>query len=511
MAITAVAPPMQGPNNPSIANPNVPLEQDPNAALLAKSLAAGPTKVGDQTIGAPAVVSSGNAQTAANGLTNTVANTTSNLSAQANQPYDASTGKTWDPTSGSYSGPVSPLYQGNGSTPTPNAPPATPTGVTAIKQQDGSFTYTAADPNDANAVAQAGLLNTHATLISQIQAPLQTISQIQNGTYVLNAGEQAQLDSIKQMIQQQVDTQNKINNYELASQTQIGANAGGRYGGASVIAAHVDLMNTEAAKITDIQNKGAALLAQTEQAIKDKDFTQANDAFNAYQAAAKEQTDSITTMLKISTDAQTALNNQLKDQIAQQNADTANYKAQITFNKDNGITSQFYSYPGSSQVFDATTGKPVTQQEYLAAGGKPDFSSIQTINTAAGAQSADGKAYQDYLNTLPAGQKAVSFQEFLPILHPKSTSVTYNQAATDNQRQSSADVLSKWQQYKVIQGNGTVSSKDYKVAKQQWISNKVGTAAEFDAEFSGYIDQSGSNWKQDYGVSSLSPSSPSTP
>lgn len=65
---------------------------------------------------------------------------------------------------------------------------------------------------------------------------------------------------------------------------------------------------------------------------------------------------------------------------------------------------------------------------------------------------------------------------------------------------ASEEVRNTWKDQKYIQGNGKISSKDYKKTKAWWIQQGQGlSASSFDLQFSDLIDQSGKNWKVDYG------------
>lgn len=59
-------------------------------------------------------------------------------------------------------------------------------------------------------------------------------------------------------------------------------------------------------------------------------------------------------------------------------------------------------------------------------------------------------------------------------------------------------VLEKWQTEGYIQGNGKISSEDYKKAKAWWVSKNLSQSS-FDSQFNNLIDQSSDNWKLDYG------------
>ena len=365
-----------------------------------------------------AVVSSGNASTANAGNVATYNGIQSGITASANLPYDASTGKTWNSATGDYSGPVSPNYKGSSTSGTAgtqgNTPPASGMdGVTVQTNSDGSYTYTATDPTNTGAVAYAQLQNNNLQLKASVQPLLTKVASIANGTYVLSASEQSVLDNIQNQINQSVQTQQQANNMEMGAQSAWSSSVGAtRYGGNSSDLFTGDLATREGAKITDIQMKGASALATAKQAILDGDAKALNDAITQYSNFAKENSDNIMNLQKVTNDALTAANAALKAQVDQQNANTAAFKAQQQFNKDNGVTGQFYQYPGSSQVFNSQTGLPVSQQEYLAAGGKADFSSIQVLSNAPVLQGAEGQDYHDYLATLPAGQTAMGFSQF---------------------------------------------------------------------------------------------------
>lgn len=126
---------------------------------------------------------------------------------------------------------------------------------------------------------------------------------------------------------------------------------------------------------------------------------------------------------------------------------------------------QFYKYPDSSQVY-SSAGKTVDLATYKQLTGQtnvPDaqvkFNGIKTINGTTTTPSPTGKV------TTSSGKDAV---------------------------------LDKWSADQSIQGNGKISSTDYKAGKAWWISKGL-SAANFDTTFSYLIDQSGKNWKSDYG------------
>ncbi len=486
-----------------VQNPLAPAGTDPNAELLAKSLANGPTQVGNQTITPPAVVSSGNASTADNNNKSTYNGIQDNIAKNANVQFDPTNGKTWNQATGQYDGPVSPNFKGaSGTPPESNSSAKNPaTGnpnITAVTNPDGSFTYSPKDPNDTNQVYTAQLMNQNASYQATVKPLLDKVASIANGTYVLTPAEQAQLDAIQNTIKAAVSAQQQVNNFELGANNAWSSSVGGdRYGGNSSDLFRGDLVTRETQRITDIQLKGAATLAAAKQAILDNDAKGLNDAITQYQNFNKQNSDNITKLLGIANDAAIQAHNALQDKIDQQKANTESFKAQMTFNKDNNVTGQFYQYPGSSQVFSAQTGQPVTQAEYLAAGGKADYSSIQTLSNSPQLQSAAGKEYQDYLTTLPQGQKPLSFNDYQNAdanrkakIARSGAAVTYNQAKDQAQTQAASIIGTGLG--KKAGPDGYVSPSDYKAALKAWVSDGY-SAKDFNSQFANYINPADSN------------------
>jgi hypothetical protein len=130
---------------------------------------------------------------------------------------------------------------------------------------------------------------------------------------------------------------------------------------------------------------------------------------------------------------------------------------------------QFYKYPSSSQVYtsngttiDLATYKQLTNQTNVP-DDQVNFSGIKTIDQSSSS----------------------------PSLSPSPTTKYTVQSAYD-------EILSTWTENQYIQGNGKISSTDYKQAKSLWIQ-KGFTASKFDELFAPLIDTSGDSWKADYG------------
>lgn len=137
---------------------------------------------------------------------------------------------------------------------------------------------------------------------------------------------------------------------------------------------------------------------------------------------------------------------------------------------------QFYKYPTSSQVYtskgtavDLKTYKQLTGQSAVP-DANVNFSGIKTINqTSPTSTGSTGKAGQ-------------------PGYDANGKKYTVSSA--------SQEIKNIWKGG-YIQGNGKISSSDYKNGKAWWISQGL-SAATFDTTFVNLIDQSSKSWKSDY-------------
>lgn len=74
-------------------------------------------------------------------------------------------------------------------------------------------------------------------------------------------------------------------------------------------------------------------------------------------------------------------------------------------------------------------------------------------------------------------------------------------STTSNVETQYNDLINYWKEAGIIQGNGTISSIDYKRAKAAWLLQGKGfTEAQFDDLFAEFVDSSGENWRKDYGL-----------
>lgn len=155
--------------------------------------------------------------------------------------------------------------------------------------------------------------------------------------------------------------------------------------------------------------------------------------------------------------------------------------------------------------YDSLTPDQQTQIRVLELQAGLPAGTTAAISTAAGngkvlttttRQEANGNAYYDSLIQAPDGSmKVVSIfkgKEKLPANSNTEKTITIKDATNQINTQWKAGY---------IQGNGKISSTDYRKAKQWWIGEGL-NASTFDTQFNDLIDKSSDNWKEDYGYSS---------
>lgn len=184
----------------------------------------------------------------------------------------------------------------------------------------------------------------------------------------------------------------------------------------------------------------------------------------------------------------------LSDLTAQQQQQQQTQQLAQQFAFENRITAPFYDIGGT--VFRTSDRAPAhTPEEYIAMGGKGDFSDVQKISpqvkpleVSAGASLYDPTT-GELLATAPKTKASGSSSG-------GGTGESGKYTAAD----ATAEVMNEWKQG-YIQGNGKISSTDYKKAKEWWLSHGLSAAA-FDRQFDYLIDKTSSNWKSDYGYGS---------
>lgn len=121
-----------------------------------------------------------------------------------------------------------------------------------------------------------------------------TITNIQNGTIPLSAGEQAQVDGLKQAFTQLIEQQKLINEGASGIANVRGFQTGSaEYDPNFQIRTIGSIITAGANKVADLNIKMASAVAELTQAFKDNNITRTKSAWDIYQTASKARTDSL--------------------------------------------------------------------------------------------------------------------------------------------------------------------------------------------------------------------------
>lgn len=150
---------------------------------------------------------------------------------------------------------------------------------------------------------------------------MNAITNIQNGTTPLTAGEQAQIDGLKLQFQQMIDEQVKVNANAQATGQMRGAQGGAlEYDPLFQAKTIGSIISAGQVKIADLQTKEASAVASLTQSFKDNDIKAVQEAWKTYQDT-KEK--SINYFQKVMEDTQKAIKDAGDAKIA---ADKAYYE-----------------------------------------------------------------------------------------------------------------------------------------------------------------------------------------
>ncbi len=142
-------------------------------------------------------------------------------------------------------------------------------------------------------------------LVKDTQAFNQHQDNIQNGVIPLSAGEQAQIDGLKQQYQQMISDQQDTNQKDAQMQNLTESRQGRSQYMPMVARQNInDVSSKGAAKVTALQTEMASKVAAMTQSFKDADIKASKDAFDETQTAQKALTDAIQ---KHVTDVQAAI------------------------------------------------------------------------------------------------------------------------------------------------------------------------------------------------------------
>jgi len=263
----------------------------------------------------------------------------------------------------------------------------------------------------------------------------------------------------------------------------------------------------QAAKTADIgllQARQAALGGQLDTALNlaqravDLKYQPIEDELKVKQA----QLDAIAPLLdkqeKIQSQALTAYYNDQQQQVADEKAKA---KENISLALQGGITSRFANKNG--EIYDVNSGIAYSNpQDFFKAAGVTSFEEAYTRGLV-----QDIKPALTFKTETINGRKVrIGYDAQGNVISRTDLGSSSSGGGSDETPTLSgaASIIKQaWQEQGYIQGNGKISSQDYKDAKEYWTSPPPGglgfTAAQFDNQFSSLIDKSGPNWRQDYG------------
>src|SRR6185503_17218655 len=341
--------------------------------------------------------------TTSNSAQNSVDNTKSSIDSQSPSvlpPAPSPTGSTGSPTTYTW-------FDGSSGHLTPDV------------NGYGTIGYNAAnDPNVQNEVTSG----------NQIYANQETALQQQRDQAIANLTQQENQDVAALNTTQANETGGSTRNL-LAMGGYLGNNSFSNSYLVSLQVSHEQAMQT-------LQAKYQSAIQAAQNAYTNNDFTLAEKEVanaSAIQKAAQDRnTEFLNQTDKIQTEARAAAA-----------AEQTQLRDAQTFAKDNNLTSPYYQYPGSSQVYDTRTGLQVTADQYATAGGageKGNYSDIQVIQP----QDKHSPAYtewQDYLST--GGKLSFNDYENMDANRKAShvTNITYNQQQQQTQAQNVSDTV----------------------------------------------------------------------
>lgn len=187
------------------------------------------------------------------------------------------------------------------------------------------------DSTLSDSTDRASLAKAEADYQAQATQVQNTITNIQNGTTPLTAGEQAQVDGLKQQFQALIDQQGLAN---------TGASGAGNIRGYQTGSAEYDpsfqvktigsIVSAGQNKIADLNIKMASAVASLTQSFKDNDIKAVQDAWDIYKDASKNRTDALqktiddtTKAIKDAKDAKIAADKVQYDEVTKPIQDTA--------------------------------------------------------------------------------------------------------------------------------------------------------------------------------------------
>lgn len=226
----------------------------------------------------------------------------------------------------------------------------------------------------------------------------------------------------------------------------------GGFDSASGQAVLTNLQRVHEGEQQDLLNKRQAAIAQAQNAYEDKDFElaqlQLEDAREAEKLIYDRQKDFINLSLQLKGEQRADLNSQLQQaqfEYGKQKDQRAEARSALEFAVTYGIGDPFYVVGGIG--YDTSTGEKLSYEDFIARGGKPDFSNATIITPG----SLEDKAFvQSLRNTyVDAGITSQDTAEEAQAkiknsrIYRKETYIAPSGGITAGQTKNQADVIQR--------------------------------------------------------------------
>ncbi len=315
----------------------------------------------------------------------------------------------------------------------------------------GTSTNTTGLPSTGNATTDALIQQRQQesdALLAQAKNVSDTITQIQNGVIPLSAGDNAQVEGLKQQFQQLIDQQTLQNTGATGTAQMRGYQSGAaEYDPTFQVKTIGAVVTAGVNKITDLQIKEASAVASLTQALKDNNikavqqaWTDYSSAAEAHQTALKDTIDQAQKAIKDAQDAKiaadkvqydtvtkpiqdlaaTVLKNTGNKTLAEQVGNATSVEQAISIAGDSlqtatGDLGDYLDYKRQAQASGKT---PTSYDDFLKAKKAADLAQKSSEAYATAYASAKGKA---------AGENAAGVSSLKPLTQQQATDFTYAQ------------------------------------------------------------------------------------
>lgn len=328
------------------------------------------------------------------------------------------------------------------------------------------------------------------------------VNQLKSGSYPISPEQQAMIDSIQASVQRQAAAQEKANKAMIANVTMSGIRRGAtRYTSDTQDNEVFTYQSDALQKVTDIQNQGLALIAQTKQAFTDKNWQMLNDSFNQFQQNQQNVQSSYKQLLAANADAEKLANDRLKaiqdernaqrddqlnalkaqweqqqDVIKNKQAGFKTQQEQSKFVLENGIAQPAYKI--GNQLYNTATGQPISSlEEAQALGLKEDLSNVQEVKPQKKYSPGVIGEYERYLEDVQKGVSPMkTFDQYSTIdANRKAVRVTNNTTNVSKPAGYDPKEFTKVQNIiKAHPGNGAAATQAIKNALGQEVVDRYG-------------------------------------